>query len=235
MVKGEKRRALILDTAESLFYQYGYENTSIADLLSAVSLSKGGFYHHFESKQQLLDEICDAKALAACAHAREAMAQLKDPIAKLNVLFDKNGLWQEENIEFFGLLIRVGSTGCNMMMRERMKEKLTAHLLPVLTQIVQEGCAAKVFYTQYPVRISKILLDILHGFSDELARYLMACGAQTPELGEVLRMLEIYRSVTERLLDAPYGSVTLYQIRTIADTMMAVWQKYVRPDGKMGG
>ena len=48
--KGELRRAEILRVAEDLFYEKGYESTTLSDILHALGLSKGGFYHHFESK-----------------------------------------------------------------------------------------------------------------------------------------------------------------------------------------
>ena len=48
---------LILDTAFSLFMEKGYEHTSIQDLLNNLGgLSKGAIYHHFKSKEEILDE-----------------------------------------------------------------------------------------------------------------------------------------------------------------------------------
>lgn len=55
MRKGELRKESILKTAERLFFEKGYEETSIQDILDALSISKGGFYHYFESKIALLE------------------------------------------------------------------------------------------------------------------------------------------------------------------------------------
>lgn len=68
MLKGERRREEILRTAESLFYAQGYERTTIQQILTALGLSKGGFYHHFASKEALLQAICDRKAQATGAY-----------------------------------------------------------------------------------------------------------------------------------------------------------------------
>ena len=57
MLKGERRREEILRTAESLFYAQGYERTTIQQILTALGLSKGGFYHHFASKEALLQAL----------------------------------------------------------------------------------------------------------------------------------------------------------------------------------
>jgi AcrR family transcriptional regulator len=44
-------------TGLELFYQKGYYNTSIDDILKELSLSKGGFYHHFQSKEDFFISI----------------------------------------------------------------------------------------------------------------------------------------------------------------------------------
>ena len=45
MKKGDLRRGQILDTAEKLFFEQGYDRTSIQHILDALGLSKGGFDH----------------------------------------------------------------------------------------------------------------------------------------------------------------------------------------------
>ena len=65
MRKGDARRAAIIDAAERLFYLKGYEDTSVQDVLDELHLSKGGFYHHFESKLSLLEAICEKRTVAS--------------------------------------------------------------------------------------------------------------------------------------------------------------------------
>ncbi|MCB0185753.1 MAG: TetR/AcrR family transcriptional regulator, partial [Caldilineaceae bacterium] len=55
----DSRRREILDAAQAMFYQKGYEQTSVQDLLNAVGIAKGTFYHYFDSKQTLLKELTD--------------------------------------------------------------------------------------------------------------------------------------------------------------------------------
>jgi len=47
-------RQEILRTAARLFQQQGYHATSMNDVASALKLSKGGLYHHFQSKDEIL-------------------------------------------------------------------------------------------------------------------------------------------------------------------------------------
>lgn len=47
----------IVETADQLFYEQGFEHTSFADIASAVGISRGNFYHHFKSKDDILDAV----------------------------------------------------------------------------------------------------------------------------------------------------------------------------------
>ena len=50
-------RARVLDAAVELFAQQGYDGTSVAQVISRAGVAKGGFYHHFASKEALLYEV----------------------------------------------------------------------------------------------------------------------------------------------------------------------------------
>ena len=51
--RGKRTRSDILQTASRLFALNGYFHTSTSDILESVSISKGAFYHHFRSKEDL--------------------------------------------------------------------------------------------------------------------------------------------------------------------------------------
>jgi TetR/AcrR family transcriptional regulator, transcriptional repressor for nem operon len=50
-------RDQIVEAADQLFYRQGYEHTSFADIAGAVEISRGNFYHHFKSKDEILDAV----------------------------------------------------------------------------------------------------------------------------------------------------------------------------------
>jgi AcrR family transcriptional regulator len=50
-------RDKILSAAVDLFAEQGYDGTSVAEVIAAAGVAKGGFYHHFASKQELLYEV----------------------------------------------------------------------------------------------------------------------------------------------------------------------------------
>ncbi len=55
-------RAEIVARADDLFYRQGYERTSFADIAAAVKISRGNFYYHFKTKDEILDAVIDLRA-----------------------------------------------------------------------------------------------------------------------------------------------------------------------------
>lgn len=47
----------IVEAADQLFYQRGYEHTSFSDIADVVQISRGNFYYHFKSKDEILDAV----------------------------------------------------------------------------------------------------------------------------------------------------------------------------------
>lgn len=54
----------IVSAADGLFYRRGFQNTSFADIAEAVRISRGNFYYHFKTKDDILDAVIRARAAA---------------------------------------------------------------------------------------------------------------------------------------------------------------------------
>jgi TetR/AcrR family transcriptional regulator, transcriptional repressor for nem operon len=61
----------IVEAADQLFYRQGYGHTSFADIADAVRISRGNFYYHFKSKDEILDAVIRERA----ANTRKMLAQ----------------------------------------------------------------------------------------------------------------------------------------------------------------
>ena len=51
------RREELLDIAAELFAQRGFKNTTVRDIADAAGILSGSLYHHFDSKESMVDEI----------------------------------------------------------------------------------------------------------------------------------------------------------------------------------
>lgn len=54
-------RAQIVAAANRLFYQQGYERTSFASIAEAVGISRGNFYYHFKTKDEILEAVIQTR------------------------------------------------------------------------------------------------------------------------------------------------------------------------------
>ncbi len=54
-------RESIVKVADRLFYEHGFAPTSFADIAAAVGISRGNFYYHFKSKDEILDAVIAAR------------------------------------------------------------------------------------------------------------------------------------------------------------------------------
>jgi TetR/AcrR family transcriptional regulator, transcriptional repressor for nem operon len=54
-------RDLIVEAADRLFYRRGYEHTSFSDIADVVQISRGNFYYHFKTKDEILDAVIEAR------------------------------------------------------------------------------------------------------------------------------------------------------------------------------
>lgn len=50
-------RQRIVEASDQLFYRQGYENTAFADIADSVGISRGNFYHHFKTKDDILSAV----------------------------------------------------------------------------------------------------------------------------------------------------------------------------------
>jgi TetR/AcrR family transcriptional regulator, transcriptional repressor for nem operon len=54
-------RDQIVEAADQLFYRQGYEHTSFSHIADAVRISRGNFYYHFKTKDEILDAVIAAR------------------------------------------------------------------------------------------------------------------------------------------------------------------------------
>jgi AcrR family transcriptional regulator len=76
----------VLDAAVELFAERGYDGTSVAEVITRARVAKGGFYHHFASKEALLYEVYGDLITRQLAAMEEILARADDPATTLRAL-----------------------------------------------------------------------------------------------------------------------------------------------------
>ena len=84
----EKTRDRILGAAEQVFANKGYHESLVDEIAEEVSLSKGGIYFHFPSKQDIFFSLVDRFIVSLAQSAEEAIGQEKGALAKVNAALE---------------------------------------------------------------------------------------------------------------------------------------------------
>ncbi|MBQ5953684.1 MAG: TetR/AcrR family transcriptional regulator [Lachnospiraceae bacterium] len=141
-------KSRIVNAAWQLFYKYGYENTTVDDIVEASQTSKGSFYHYFDSKDALLGSLSylfDEKY----EELEETMDPGMDPVRKL-IFLNQELFLMIENTVSVSLLSQlfaaqlIGKGEKHLLNPDRTYYKL-------LRQIVIEGKEQGIFFEELTV------------------------------------------------------------------------------------
>ncbi|MCZ7656369.1 MAG: TetR/AcrR family transcriptional regulator [Xanthobacteraceae bacterium] len=81
-------RDQIVEAADRLFYRQGYDHTSFADIAGAVGISRGNFYYHFKTKDEILDAVIAARLAGTRLMLQQWEIQGKDPADRIGRFID---------------------------------------------------------------------------------------------------------------------------------------------------
>ena len=224
MLKGDLRKQAILDTAETLFFEKGYVKATIQDFLDALDCSKGSFYHHFESKLQVLTALCRQKTAKSFEAYREKKCD--SALEQLNALVYYAMPFREGEEKTVAMLLPlVDLTDGKLVMDavlDAQKEQFFPELCGLLAVLREQKT---VYYTQE--MLPEILWDSYTAVYRRLMREAEAIR-QGGGTGTAVRLIETERFLWERLLDAPFGSLELIRadeaLRTISHAIFRVKQ-----------
>jgi len=73
----------IVEAADQLFYRRGYEHTSFADIADVVQISRGNFYYHFKTKDEILDAVINARLAATRTMLEQWEIEGKSPADRI--------------------------------------------------------------------------------------------------------------------------------------------------------
>jgi AcrR family transcriptional regulator len=159
----ETRKSQILDVAENLFYEKGYEHTTINDIINASGIAKGSLYYHYKSKEDVLDGIVKRRG-DKNIEAAMAIAQKSSITAQAKLL--QAILSQKPENEREKQLTDDYEKSSNGQMFLKSLTDIISRLAPVIKGIVEQGIQEGIFSTPYPLESIEILLSAAHALFD---------------------------------------------------------------------
>lgn len=210
--KPEVRSAELLDCAQRLFFERGYDNTTVNDIIREVGVSKGAFYHYFESKDALLEALGVRLANDFIADLQPI---LKDPsldaIGRLNAVFADS---RRLNAELAPQLKKTFYTVFkpeNVVLFHRLDEAVSEVFAPIVAGILQEGVDEGVMDAPDPQAFAEMLLQLRLSMRAVMHRALrMADAGDLDQAAALLdERIRLYGITIDRLLKLPDGTVNM--------------------------
>lgn len=152
--KGLNTQSLILEASQELFIEHGYENTSMQAIAGHCKLTKGALYHHFESKEAILEAMC-ARHYRYVAEAMRAVMQDQNLTIpdKLHGLSRAQRRCELENAGYFSTYVKLLSSSGNEIFKSKAKEYRVRLYKEYIAPLLEEGRQSKIFNFSIPAEI----------------------------------------------------------------------------------
>ena len=223
----QQRRAEILDGAQRLIYTKGYEQMTIQDLLDMLEISKGAFYHYFDSKQALLEAMIERTQ----DDAKKVLFPILDEpnlptLQKLERFFNATANWKTARKEYLMAILRGWYRDENALLRQKQMTAAVQWVAPVLSEIIQQGVREGVMNVPYPQQAGMVTISLMTSMAEAIAMMLLKLEGDPDEarrrqgLQAMEDTVRAYTSSLERTLGTPPGSLTLFEPKILKEWML---------------
>jgi AcrR family transcriptional regulator len=166
LTKGDKTRQFIIERSAPIFNRKGYAATSMADILKATGLAKGGVYGNFSSKDEIAIEAFEYSYTQLKESLRFKIKQEKTASAKLIAILDFYRNYSiKPHIEGGCPLLNTAIDADDNIpfLKEKAKAALE-EMLDTLRYLIQSGIDHKEFMKKLdPVKEAELLFAKVEG------------------------------------------------------------------------
>ncbi|HEY0854860.1 MAG TPA: TetR/AcrR family transcriptional regulator [Devosia sp.] len=223
----EIRKQELLATAMRLFAAQGYEQTSINQIIAALNISKGAFYHHYSSKEDLVEALAAMYAEEAAARARSVLEdESLDAFGRLSMFLSRMRNSKTESAAELQAAFAPIFLERNRDLYERTQQAVNKVIQPILARIIAEGVADRTFDTSDAEAAAETMLHLMASTRAMVAG-LYAATNQLDVQRQMNRLVDRMRylsTVIDRILGIPEGSIELVDDASIC-IMTDAWKR----------
>lgn len=177
-MKPEDRRNQLLNCAQNLFFSKGFESTTISDILAETGISKGGFYHHFASKEELMFGVFDR---LTCQIGESIIALVDDTsrsaVDRFQAIYclqaETYGAMPMESLIYSHTILMLDENAALLTLLNR---KIAVVSIPILTRLIEDGQARGEFTVENAHAAAAFITAINNSFDKALLTAIEARG-----------------------------------------------------------
>lgn len=202
----ESKRNAILDATEKLLASRGVEALSVQDVLDALDLSKGAFFHYFDSKAALLAALVERRSEALAAVLRAIVESSDgDALQKLLRYFAAIDEWKIANRRRALALARVWYSQGNAALRQWLYEAGMARTAPLLAALLAQGVRERVFRLTDPEFAARAVIALRQELGRAVVESLLA--GKRGGRARVVSLTDAMHEAIERVLGVAPGTL----------------------------
>ena len=206
----EERRTELMDTAQELFYQKGYATTSITSIIDAVGIAKGTFYHYFQSKADLLDQIIERQMRSIDATIDPIVRDDQmGAVEKFNMLWSAVSQYKAGNKELMLMLAMVLYSDENIVLLNKLARNRIKTVAPRFAEIISQGVAEGVFDTDSPAYAAELIMQMGLHLGEEFGRMVREEDMGDESYRQYIERFRAYDEAVARILGAEEGLVCM--------------------------
>ena len=200
----DERKNHIIQAANGLFLQKGYEAASVDDILERAGISKGTFYHYFSHKLELLEAIVDNFTLSYIEPLEAIVDRTGSAVDKLNTVFELNQFLKKENESILKQVMAIFFKEENLIYKQRLNNRIKEVLTPYLFRILEQGLEEGSFDHADARETANLVVQLIFSSRDRLVEELMK---PEPDVKVMTKVMKTYQQCLERMLAVPTGSL----------------------------
>ncbi len=160
----EQRREEIFEAALSCFNRNGYYQTAIDEIAAQAGISKGGIYHHFSSKKELIVELFRNRVNRYFEYLTAELDSRPDAASRLGMLVEKSGeIFMEHEPILRFCLDFVAMSSRDPDFRDEVAA-MYRHRVATFAALIQQGIDTGIFKPVEPEGIARALYFLSMGF-----------------------------------------------------------------------
>lgn len=212
----KERKIEILETAQSLFYKQGYENTSIQNIVDKIGIAKGTFYHYFHSKENLLADLAEWQTDKILSSIEQKLDKLNgNALKKFRILISSILSWKTDNRKMMIAYVEVMYRDDNLPLRIKVNQIYVEKVHPVFLKIIEQGVEEGVFKVKNVAEISEIFLSMLMAMGDRLAPLTLESFKDKRVIPNLINKVKAFENSLERILGMKDGTLKIYDYKAV--------------------
>lgn len=204
---------ILAQNALDLFSKRGYTHVSVDTIVKKSKASKGAFYHHFKSKEAVLDCLVDSYVSSVSSGIEEIVQQDMDAVKKLQkfieLFHDASSPQNQQAIRIGSVLLQIDSS----VLLEKLQDRLKVAVVPYLLNIFEQGSAEKSMHISYPKEVGEFYIELIAMYKKKFMYLFEKVKKDPKKVSEIKKKMFFLEDLFNRIIGVEPGTIKFAKMK----------------------